>query len=251
MSKYDKVREQIKNDYEVTSKSLRQLAKEYDVPYDTVWTWSKKFNWVSNISKERTDTRNTSKEIIDKAKNLYENSSLSIKEVSEQLSIPKGTVQSWKQKYNWSKNEKYIKEYKHNINSKFEKSSINDKDIQQIKYLYENTNLSVKEIGEQLNMTADMVRNRINKYGFKRTQEQISKIMSEKQKARWDNYTEQQQKEIREKMSKTNKEVWANRSEDKKQEIIQHRLETINNKSEEESQKTKDKISQSVKKQIP
>lgn len=52
-------------------------------------------------------------------------------------------------------------------------------------------------------------------------------------------------------MSKTNKEVWANRSEDKKQEIIQHRLETINNKSEEELQKTKDKISQSVKKQIP
>lgn len=248
MSKYDKVREQIKNDYEVTSKSLRQLAKEYSVPYDTVWTWSKKFNWISDTIKIKDDKRTTSTEIVDKAKKLFENSSLSIKEVSEQLSIPKGTVQSWKQKYNWVKNEKYIKEYKHNINSKFEKSSINDKDVQQIQYLYENTNLSVKEIGEQLNMTADMVRNRINKYGFKRTEEQISRIMSEKQKARWNNYTEQQQKEIRTKMSETNKEVWANRSEDKKQEIIQHRLETINNKSEEELQETKDKISQSVQK---
>lgn len=224
------------------------MAKEYSVPYDTVWTWSKKFNWIGDTIKIKDDKRTTSTEIVDKAKKLFENSSLSIKEVSEQLGIPKGTVQSWKQKYNWIKNEKYIKEYKHNINSKFEKSSINDKDIQQIKYLYENTNLSVKEIGEQLNMTADMVRNRINKYGFKRTEEQISKIMSEKQKTRWDNYTEQQQKEIREKMSKTNKEVWANRSEDKKQEIIQHRLETINNKSEEELQETKDKISQSVQK---
>lgn len=246
MSKYDKVREQIKNDYEVTSKSLRQLAKEYSVPYDTVWTWSKKFNWISDTIKIKDDKRTTSTEIVDKAKKLFENSSLSIKEVSEQLSIPKGTVQSWKQKYNWIKNEKYIKEYKHNINSKFEKSSINDKDVQQIQYLYENTNLSVKEIGEQLNMTADMVRNRINKYGFKRTEEQISKIMSEKQKTRWDNYTKEQQDEIKQKMSQTNKEVWENRNKEQKQEIIQHRLETINNKSEKELQKTRNKISKSV-----
>lgn len=246
MGKYDKVREQIKQKYETTSKSLRQLAKEYDVPYDTVWTWGKKFNWVSNISKERTDTRNTSKEIIDKAKNLYENTSMNIKEISEQLNIPKGTVQSWKQKYNWIKEEQYLEEYKHNKNSKFEKSSINDKDIQQIKYLYENTDLSAKEIAQQVNMTADMVRNRINKYSFKRTKEQISKIMSEKQKVRWNNYTKEQQDEIKQKMSQTNKEVWENRNKEQKQEIIQHRLETINNKSEEELQKTRNKISKSV-----
>lgn len=246
MSKYDKVREQIKNDYEVTSKSLRQLAKEYSVPYDTVWTWSKKFNWISNTIKIKDDKRTTSTEIIDKAKNLYENTSMNIKEISEQLNIPKGTVQSWKQKYNWIKEEQYLEEYKHNKNSKFEKSSINDKDIQRIKYLYKNTNLSVKEIGEQLNMTADMVRNRINKYGFKRTEEQISKIMSEKQKVRWNNYTKEQQDEIKQKMSQTNKEVWENRNKEQKQEIIQHRLETINNKSKEELQKTRNKISKSV-----
>lgn len=246
MGKYGKVREQIKQKYETTSKSLRQLAKEYNVPYDTVWTWSKKFNWVSNISKERIDTRNTSKEIIDKAKNLYENTSMNIKEISEQLNIPKGTVQSWKQKYNWIKEEQYLEEYKHNKNSKFEKSSINDKDIQQIKYLYENTNLSAKEIAQQINMTVDMVRNRINKYSFKRTKEQISKIMSEKQKVRWNNYTKEQQDEIKQKMSQTNKEVWENRNKEQKQEIIQHRLETINNKSEEELQKTRNKISKSV-----
>lgn len=246
MGKYNKVREQIKQEYETTSKSLKLLSKEYNIPYDTVWTWSKKFNWESNVVKEKDDKRTTSKEIIDKAKNLYENTSMNIKEISEQLNIPKGTVQSWKQKYNWIKEEQYLEEYKHNKNSKFEKSNINDKDIQQIKYLYENTDLSVKEIAQQVNMTVDMVRNRINKYSFKRTKEQISKIMSEKQKVRWNNYTKEQQDEIKQKMSQTNKEVWENRNKEQKQEIIQHRLETINNKNEEELQKTKNKISKSV-----
>ena len=36
MSKYDSIKEQIKKDYETTPKSLRQLAKEYNVSYDTV-----------------------------------------------------------------------------------------------------------------------------------------------------------------------------------------------------------------------
>lgn len=246
MGKYNKVKEQIKQEYETTSKSLRLLSKEYNIPYDTVWTWSKKFNWESNVVKEKDDKRTTSKEIISITKNLYENTSMNIKEISEQLNIPKGTVQSWKQKYNWIKEEQYLEEYKHNKNSKFEKSNINNKDIQQIKYLYENTDLSVKEIAQQVNMTVDMVRNRINKYSFKRTKKQISKIMSEKQKVRWNNYTKEQQDEIKQKMSQTNKEVWENRNKEQKQEIIQHRLETINNKSEEELQKTRNKISKSV-----
>ena len=186
------------------------------------------------------------KNIINTLQNKYENSSISLKQLSENYNIPKGTVQNWKQKYNWTKKEQYLKEYKQELGSKFEKSNINDKDVQQIKYLYENTDLSVKEIGKQLNMTVDMVRNRINKYSFKRTKEQISRIMSEKQKSRWNNYTEERQEEIKQKMSKTNKEVWANRDIDKKQEIIQHRLNTINNKSEKELQETKDKISKSV-----
>lgn len=246
MGKYNKVKEQIKQEYETTSKSLRLLSKEYNIPYDTVWTWSKKFNWESNVVKEKDDKRTTSKEIISITKNLYENTSMNIKEISEQLNIPKGTVQSWKQKYNWIKEEQYLEEYKHNKNSKFEKSNINDKDIQQIKYLYENTDLSAKEIAQQVNMTVDMVRNRINKYSFKRTKEQISKIMSEKQKVRWNNYTKEQQDKIKQKISQTNKEVWENRNKEQKQEIIQHRLETINNKSEEELQKTRNKISKSV-----
>ena len=146
MGKYNKVKEQIKQEYETTSKSLRLLSKEYNIPYDTVWTWSKKFNWESNVVKEKDDKRTTSKEIISITKNLYENTSMNIKEISEQLNIPKGTVQSWKQKYNWIKEEQYLEEYKHNKNSKFEKSNINDKDIQQIKYLYENTGLATDNL---------------------------------------------------------------------------------------------------------
>ena len=55
MSKYDSIKEQIKKDYKTTPKSLRQLAKEYNVSYDTVWTWSKKFNWTSSVTKIKTD----------------------------------------------------------------------------------------------------------------------------------------------------------------------------------------------------
>lgn len=246
MSKYDKVREQIKQEYEQTTKSLKVLSEEYNVSYDTVCTWRKKFNWTTNVQKVKNDVRITDSKIVDKAKDLFENTPMNLKEISEQINIPRNTIQAWKQKYNWIKKEEYIEKFKHNINSKFEKSNINDKDIQQIKYLYENTTSSPKEIGKQLNLTVDQVRNRINKYNFKRNEKLRHQIQSEKFKKIINNMTDEQRQQQKEKMSITNKKIWAERSEKEKQKIVQHRLETMSTKTQEEKQKINNKISKGV-----
>lgn len=251
MSKYDSIKEQIKKDYETTPKSLRQLAKEYNVSYDTVWTWSKKFNWTSSVTKIKTDVRTTSQEIVNIAKNLFENTSMNLKEISDNINIPRNTIQVWKQKYNWIKKEQYLEEYKHNLDKRGQHINLEDDSTQLIKKLYETTSLSVVEISNIVNLTIDQVWNRINKFNFQRTTELKHQAQSNKIKKIIANMSEEQKQQQRQKMSKTNKEIWANRSENKKQEIIQHRLETINNKSEKELQEIRNKISESVKKKIP
>lgn len=251
MSKYDFIKEQIKKDYETTPKSLRQLAKEYNVSYDTVWTWSKKFNWTSSVTKIKTDVRTTSQEIVNIAKNLFENTSMNLKEISDNINIPRNTIQVWKQKYNWIKKEQYLEEYKHNLDKRGQHINLEDNSTQLIKKLYETTSLSVVEISNIVNLTIDQVWNRINKFNFQRTTELKHQAQSNKIKKIIANMSEEQKQQQRQKMSKTNKEIWANRSENKKQEIIQHRLETINNKSEKELQEIRNKISESVKKKIP
>lgn len=251
MSKYDFIKEQIKKDYETTPKSLRQLAKEYNVSYDTVWTWSKKFNWTSSVTKIKTDVRTTSQEIVNIAKNLFENTSMNLKEISDNINIPRNTIQVWKQKYNWIKKEQYLEEYKHNLDKRGQHINLEDDSTQLIKKLYETTSLSVVEISNIVNLTIDQVWNRINKFNFQRTTELKHQAQSNKIKKIIANMSEEQKQQQRQKMSKTNKEIWANRSENKKQEIIQHRLETINNKSEKELQEIRNKISESVKKKIP
>ena len=251
MSKYDSIKEQIKKDYETTPKSLRQLAKEYSVSYDTVWTWSKKFNWTSSVTKIKTDVRTTSQEIVNIAKNLFENTSMNLKEISDNINIPRNTIQVWKQKYNWIKKEQYLEEYKHNLDKRGQHINLEDDSTQLIKKLYETTSLSVVEISNIVNLTIDQVWNRINKFNFQRTTELKHQAQSNKIKKIIANLSEEQKQQQRQKMSKTNKEIWANRSENKKQEIIQHRLETINNKSEKELQEIRNKISESVKKKIP
>lgn len=251
MSKYDSIKEQIKKDYETTPKSLRQLAKEYSVSYDTVWTWSKKFNWTSRVTKIKTDVRTTSQEIVNIAKNLFENTSMNLKEISDNINIPRNTIQVWKQKYNWIKKEQYLEEYKHNLDKRGQHINLEDDSTQLIKKLYETTSLSVVEISNIVNLTIDQVWNRINKFNFQRTTELKHQAQSNKIKKIIANLSEEQKQQQRQKMSKTNKEIWANRSENKKQEIIQHRSETINNKSEKELQEIRNKISESVKKKIP
>lgn len=251
MGKYDSIKEQIKKDYETTPKSLRQLAKEYNVSYDTVWTWSKKFNWTSSVTKIKTDVRTTSQEIVNIAKNLFENTSMNLKEISDNINIPRNTIQVWKQKYNWIKKEQYLEEYKHNLDKRGQHINLEDDSTQLIKKLYETTNLSVVEISNIVNLTIDQVWNRINKFNFQRATELKHQAQSNKIKKIIANMSEEQKQQQRQKMSKTNKEIWANRSENKKQEIIQHRLETINNKSEKELQEIRNKISESVKKKIP
>lgn len=251
MSKYDSIKEQIKKDYETTPKSLRQLAKEYNVSYDTVWTWSKKFNWTSSVTKIKTDVRTTSQEIVNIAKNLFENTSMNLKEISDNINIPRNTIQVWKQKYNWIKKEQYLEEYKHNLDKRGQHINLEDDSTQLIKKLYETTSLSVVEISNIVNLTIDQVWNRINKFNFQRTTELKHHAQSNKIKKIIANMSEEQKQQQRQKMSKTNKEIWANRSENKKQEIIQHRSETINNKSEKELQEIRNKISESVKKKIP
>lgn len=251
MSKYDSIKEQIKKDYETTPKSLRQLAKEYNVSYDTVWTWSKKFNWTSSVTKIKTDVRTTSQEIVNIAKNLFENTSMNLKEISDNINIPRNTIQVWKQKYNWIKKEQYLEEYKHNLDKRGQHINLEDDSTQLIKKLYETTSLSVVEISNIVNLTIDQIWNRINKFNFQRTTELKHQAQSNKIKKIIANMSEEQKQQQRQKMSKTNKEIWANRSENKKQEIIQHRLETINNKSEKELQEIRNKISESVKKKIP
>ena len=251
MSKYDSIKEQIKKDYETTPKSLRQLAKEYNVSYDTVWTWSKKFNWTSSVTKIKTDVRTTSQEIVNIAKNLFENTSMNLKEISDNINIPRNTIQVWKQKYNWIKKEQYLEEYKHNLDKRGQHINLEDDSTQLIKKLYETTNLSAVEISNIVNLTIDQVWNRINKFNFQRTTELKHQAQSNKIKKIIANMSEEQKQQQRQKMSKTNKEIWANRSENKKQEIIQHRLETINNKSEKELQEIRNKIAESVKKKIP
>ena len=251
MSKYDSIKEQIKKDYETTPKSLRQLAKEYNIPYDTVWTWSKKFNWTSSVTKIKTNVRTTSQEIVNIAKNLFENTSMNLKEISDNINIPRNTIQVWKQKYNWIKKEQYLEEYKHNLDKRGQHINLEDDSTQLIKKLYVTTSLSVVEISNIVNLTIDQVWNRINKFNFQRTTELKHQAQSNKIKKIIANMSEEQKQQQRQKMSKTNKEIWANRSENKKQEIIQHRLETINNKSEKELQEIRNKISESVKKKIP
>lgn len=251
MSKYDSIKEQIKKDYETTPKSLRQLAKEYNVSYDTVWTWSKKFNWTSSVTKIKTDVRTTSQEIVNIAKNLFENTSMNLKEISDNINIPRNTIQVWKQKYNWIKKEQYLEKYKHNLDKRGQHINLEDNSTQLIKKLYETTSLSVVEISNIVNLTIDQVWNRINKFNFQRTTELKHQAQSNKIKKIIANMSEEQKQQQRQKMSKTNKEIWANRSENKKQEIIQHRSETINNKSEKELQEIRNKISESVKKKIP
>lgn len=251
MSKYDSIKEQIKKDYETTPKSLRQLAKEYNVSYDTVWTWSKKFNWTSSVTKIKTDVRTTSQEIVNIAKNLFENTSMNLKEISDNINIPRNTIQVWKQKYNWIKKEQYLEEYKHNLDKRGQHINLEDDSTQLIKKLYETTNLSAVEISNIVNLTIDQVWNRINKFNFQRTTELKHQAQSNKIKKIIANMSEEQKQQQRQKMSKTNKEIWANRSENKKQEIIQHRLETINNKSEKELQEIRNKIAESVKKKMP
>lgn len=207
MSKYDSIKEQIKKDYETTPKSLRQLAKEYNVSYDTVWTWSKKFNWTSSVTKIKTDVRTTSQEIVNIAKNLFENTSMNLKEISDNINIPRNTIQVWKQKYNWIKKEQYLEEYKHNLDKRGQHINLEDDSTQLIKKLYETTSLSVVEISNIVNLTIDQVWNRINKFNFQRTTELKHQAQSNKIKKIIANMSEEQKQQQRQKMSKTNKEI--------------------------------------------
>lgn len=184
---------------------------------------------------------------IDDAKNLYETTCLTNQQIGDELDIPKGTIQMWTKKYKWVRPEELKQIHKLNKLSNRPNSIILDDDYYKAKDLYENTCLSIPDIAKQTNLTLDQIHNRINKYKWQRTEEQIRQMFSNKNKERFSNYTEEQKNQIRQKMSDTNKQVWADRSEDKKQQIINNRLNTINKKSNEELLKINKKISNGVK----
>lgn len=246
MGKYDKIKEEIKKEYETTTKSLKFLAKEYNVPYDTVWTWSKKFNWVPFETKLPNNPNKISQELVDKAKDLFENTSMNLKEISDKINIPRNTIQTWKQKFNWIKKEEYVDEYKHNISKNFERSNINDDIVQIIKKLYETTNLTVVQIADIVNLTTEQVWVRINKFKFQRSESLKHESQSNKIKQIISNMTQEQRQQQKQKISEANKQVWNNRSEEDKQRIINNRIQTMNNKTEEELQNIREKISKSV-----
>lgn len=184
---------------------------------------------------------------IDEAQKLYETTCLTNQQIGDELDIPKGTIQMWTKKYNWNRPEELKQIHKMNKNNNRPNSIVLDNDYYKAKDLYENTCLSIPDIVKRTNLTLDQIHLRINKYKWQRSEEQVRQMFSNKNKQRYQNFTEERKQEIRQKMSDTNKKVWAERSEDKKKQIVKHRMNTINNKSKEDLDKTNLKISQGVK----
>ena len=184
---------------------------------------------------------------IDEAQKLYETTCLTNQQIGDELDIPKGTIQMWTKKYNWNRPEELKQIHKMNKNNNRPNSIVLDDDYYKAKDLYENTCLSIPDIVKRTNLTLDQIHSRINKYKWQRSEEQIRQMFSNKNKQRYQNFTEERKQEIRQKMSDTNKKVWAERSVDKKKQIVKHRMHTISNKSKEDLDKTNLKISQGVK----
>lgn len=247
MSKYDTIKEIIKQEYINTNASLKFLSEKYNVPYDTVSTWKNKYNWISEKPKLKRDNRIFNEKEVNKAKYLYENTELNLKEISEKINISRNTIQTWKDKYNWIKQNKYINQYKKNLSKYNETIKINDIDVQSIKHLYENTAISIPEIAKSLNISTDKVRSRIKKFNFIRNETLKKECKSNIAKNRYKNYDAEKLEHIRHKMSQSNKEVWKNRNKEDTERIIQNRLNAMNKKSMSEKQLINNKISNSVK----
>ena len=94
MSKYDTIKEIIKQEYINTNASLKFLSEKYNVPYDTVSTWKNKYNWISEKPKLKRDNRIFNEKEVNKAKYLYENTELNLKEISEKINISRNTIQT-------------------------------------------------------------------------------------------------------------------------------------------------------------
>lgn len=187
----------------------------------------------------------TQKQIED-AKHLYETTCLTNQQIGDELGIPKGTIQMWTKRYQWIRPEELKQIHKMNKTTNMSNNIVLDDTFYKAKNLYENTCLSIPDISKQTDLTIDQLHRRINKYNWQRSKEQVQQMFSNKNKQKYNNYTEEQLKQIKQKMSDTNKQVWARRSEEHKQSIVQHRLDTINNKPQKDILQTNLKISEGV-----
>lgn len=161
MKEYDNKRELIRLEYETGLYNLKSLSLKYNVPYDTICTWKKKYNWT-----HQKVIRAKDEDLINKAKVMFETSSLNLKQISSKLNVNRNTLQTWKEKYNWIKDPVYMTNYKKSLNS----NKLNTEDNSKLKELYENTSLSIPQISLIINLTVDQVRYRIKHLNLKRSE---------------------------------------------------------------------------------
>lgn len=180
----------------------------------------------------------------DEAKYLFENTSKNLKEISIELNISRNTLQSWKQRYAWVKCDKYINDYKNNINSKNRKNK--DENYNNAKNLYETTSMPVTQISKVTGYTKDMLWGYIRNHNWKRPDSLKKEVKSFNAKNNFQNLSKDKADAKSKNKSIANIRVWKSRSKAEKDKIVAKRLSTMQNKSDEEKQLIKSKISKSV-----
>lgn len=245
MSKLDEIGPLMKDEYENTPTDLKTIAKKYNVGYNTARDWRNTQGWVKKVQKDPLDCLSVSKEVALQVKDDWENTSMTIQEISKKYNINHNTIQPWIKKFNWIKKEEAQREYKKKLDQR-SRQIVQDETYYRAKDLYENTSIPVTEIAKQTGLTIDMIWNRVKYDKWYRSDELKSKLQSEKFKQIYRNMNSETKQRQRQKMSEANRRTWKCRQPEKTATIVQHRLETLSNKSEEELQKTRNKISKSV-----
>lgn len=188
--------------------------------------------------------KNNYSQDMQRAKYLFENTSMNLKEISDYINISRNTIQTWKQKYNWQKADKYILEYKNNLYKNNRK--IKDELYFKAKNLYETSTLSVPSICRITGYTKDMLWGYIRRYNWIRPENLKKEMRSNTARQNIQNLSSEKKQQKSKLKSEANKRVWKLRSKEEKDRISNKRLNTINNKTAEEIQQIKNKISKSV-----
>ena len=192
--------EQVKNLYINTSDTIDDISKKLDIPKGTLTNWISKYRW------KKKEKRAITKIKIDndflKAKQLYEQTSLSIPKISEQCDLTVDQIRSRIDKFNWQRSD----ELKHQMFSdtvKNNQSKYTDEKWLEIKTKMKNTNILIWNNRSESDKQK-IINNRLSTMNNK-SQEELNEIhrkISKSVSDNWNNKSDEYKEQLSRKLSK-------------------------------------------------